>query len=911
MQPDFNPANSIHLLWAKYDGEMYHPLLWHMLDAAAAARRLWEDGLGVGVRCRLANGLRLDEDAAGHWITFLVGLHDLGKASQAFQGKSDLLAARLRGQGIPWNPAAAQGPHHGLVTAATLPEVLCGNSPSLPLVDPATTAWLAQILGGHHGIFPTADVIADTTCKLAAAEHRSDSWRRLRRELAEHLAVMHQVLDADTPLIDPFTPDNPAAMLLAGLTVIADWIASNQDFFPFHAEVKDPAQYFILAQAQAGQALSRLGWCCWQPPEAIRGFMELFPDVGSMMRPVQLKVDDMARQEQMPRLVVIEVPMGEGKTEAAMLLQDGWCGRLQQRGAYFALPTMATSNQMFTRIENFIQAAYPANRTNLHLLHSHALLSDEYQKLRIRAVDQDGKEEGAVIANEWFMQRKRGLLAPFAVGTIDQTLLAVLQTRHGFLRLTGLAEKTIIFDEVHAYDTYMLTLFEQLLAWLARLGSTVVILSATLPRERLARLTAAWGCTDCGTGPAPYPRISSVTAAGEFNSQSVDAARHSRIGLEWVAEETLTGDLASRLAEGGCVAWICNTVGRAQQVYMRLKDALAGLEIEVDLFHARYPFEQRDLREKRSLRKFGKGGERPRRAILVATQVIEQSLDLDFDLMVTDLAPADLILQRSGRLQRHERPRPGPLAQPRLILLKPQGHDAGAPDFGRSVYDEWILLRSWLGLRKRAEIIVPDDVEGLIEAVYGSLNPETLGSPMAARLEEARLTHEERQRLEQIQARTVRLGSPGAEGLLDAWNRDLDEDNPDAPPMLQALTRLSGPTVAIVCLHRVAGGIFFDPAGHRVCDLTVEPGLALAKRLLLSAVSLSYGGCTRDFPAEECPPSWRRSPLLRHHRLAIFENGRLQTAGRTRLDLDPELGIVITRKPCEGGENESVVQSDQ
>ena len=298
-----------------------------------------------------------------------------------------------------------------------------------------------------------------------------------------------------------------------------------------------------------------------------------------------------------------------------------------------------------------------------------------------------GHPPADVIAAEWFTYRKRGLLAPYGVGTVDQGLLAVLKTRHYFVRLFGLSHKTVVVDEVHAYDAYMSKLLERLLEWLAALKCSVVLLSATLPSNKRTALLTAF---TKGLGISPdsrpsevtaYPRLSWVTSAGSGSCHFEDSPQFSRIlQLRFVEGEVFAketsefhlGELLKKaLAEGGCAAVICNTVSRAQEVYTALKPHFPGIEAgdgwpELDLFHARYLFEGREKRELRTLLRFGKPGgqaegeegnfrevKRPHRAVLVATQVIEQSLDLDFDVMVTEMAPIDLILQRAGRLQRH------------------------------------------------------------------------------------------------------------------------------------------------------------------------------------------------------------------------------------------------------------------
>ena len=351
--------------------------------------------------------------------------------------------------------------------------------------------------------------------------------------------------------------------------------------------------------------------------------------------------------------------MGEGKTEAALLAADA----LGPRGFYVALPTQATSNQAFTRVSDFLTHRYPGSPVHLQLLHGHASLSEEVKTLRrnatlyFRPAEGDREDMGdagfpAVLAAEWFTYRKRGLLAPFGVGTIDQVLLADLATRHVFVRLFGLAHKAVVLDEVHAYDTYMTHLTEGLVEWLGALDASVVLLSATLPKARREALVRAYlrgrGIESTSVPSAPYPRITWAGDDGTGSHEVVTSARNRRtVRLGWVSPDLprtpqdgfpIGAKLQEFLVDGGRAAVICNTVRRAQETYGALCSIFSRHEI--DLWHSQFPLSDRRLREERCLRVFGKERDPAvHRSVLVATQVIEQSLDLDFDLIVPTLSP--------------------------------------------------------------------------------------------------------------------------------------------------------------------------------------------------------------------------------------------------------------------------------
>jgi CRISPR-associated endonuclease/helicase Cas3 len=741
-------------------------------------------------------------------------------------------------------------------------------------------------------------------------------WADARRLIVERIGRMAGVTDGcPAPAVDRL--DHPILMVLAGLVSVADWIGSHEGFFPYAGGEVDMDTYPAYARTQAKKALDRLGWSGWIPPEKPTAITNLFPFIRpDTVRPLQREVVKLAEGLTGPSLVLIEAPMGDGKTEAAMFLADRWSAVEGRRGCYFALPTQATSNQMFGRVRDFLGHRYPDDQVNLQLLHGHAALSEEFKLMRQRGLppapsevyggsvdsEADPKREG-VVAAEWFTHRKRGLLAPFGVGTVDQALLAVLQTRHVFVRLFGLAHKTVIVDEVHAYNAYMSTLLERLLAWLAAMGTSVVLLSATLPSARRKALARAYGGKDLADAEQaePYPRIT-VVSEGHTREIHTSASQPSSVYLDWRVSNDgqLALALDEQLRDGGCAAVVCNTVRRAQRLYTVLKHRFQPGE-ELDLFHARYPFIERDRREKRALSRFGKedGGRRPRRAVLVATQVVEQSLDLDFDLMATELAPVDLVLQRAGRLHRHQRDeRPEPVSEPHLWVLSPQVDANGLPSFrpSSSVYDEHILLRSWLALRDRSLVRLPDDIEGLIEAVYGAVPcPEALGESIRGLWQETRARLDEDQEEADREARDRIIKPPQYSGAVWRIIREpLEEDSPQLHRAFQALTRLSGPAATIVCLSRSGQTPFGLPMPAADDVLETEHGPTQIESLLQWSLSVSHRGVVAELAeAPQTPESWRNSSLLRHHHAVVFDQWGEAEIGHFRLHLDTEIGLTI------------------
>lgn len=522
--------------------------------------------------------------------------------------------------------------------------------------------------------------------------------------------------------------------------------------------------------------------------------------------------------------------------------------------------------------------------------------------LRLETADEN--PEGTVAAMAWFFPRKRSLLAPFGVGTVDQALLSVLQARHFFVRLFALSHKTVVFDEVHAYDTYMSTIFQRLLGWLRAVGASVVILSATLPAQTRRALLRAYVQSDDPVVPeVSYPAITWATGV-EAGAVPIEAPQSRTIALEWVGQElaNIAARLREDLREGGCAAVICNTVRQAQEVYSALRESQIVPTEHLTLFHARFPPAWRSSIEQKVLSCFGKTGERPQRAIVVATQVIEQSLDLDFDLMVTELAPVDLLLQRAGRLHRHERPdRPEPVSTPCLVLITPE-ESGQVPTFGSSawVYEPFVLLRSYLALGERAHVVVPEDTEGLIESVYAeeSEKPADLTPELTLALAEAREQMSRREMTEQNEARIRLVPKPGDWRLLNACTALLQEDKPEVHRALQALTRLIPPGVSLACLHRTPAGLTLEPDGSGpTVDLSLSPQSDMARELALRTVSVSHRGVLGYLLDQQVPLGWHDHPLLRTHRVAIFARGVCVIPDCPYvLRLDRELGLEIEKE---------------
>ena len=879
-------------LWAKTDkdkngGGRWHPLILHMLDVAASTDSILARE-PESTRIRIAASLGMEWEDARAWILLVVACHDLGKACPGFQCKWPVLLA-LTGLRLPRSPNTDI--NHAFVSQIALTELLQEKDWHVGLAE-----LVADAVGCHHG-----NRASPTTLNDLEGDERAIGrvdWTQVRRGLLE--ALLEILKPAKVPARKGLS--GPDFMLLSGLTSFADWIGSNEDWFPFGTseDCNDLERWFQERRAKADHALDAIGW---EPRTPLSMEQKSFEQVFRFApRPLQQAVAAALADVKEPAILLIEAPMGEGKTEAAFFAHLELQRRFGHRGLYVALPTKATGNAMFKRTLKFLRNQGTDRKLDLQLLHGAALLNDTFQNLCLSGIH-DHSTGGEIRAGEWFTHKKRALLSEYGVGTVDQALLPILPVRHNFVRLWGLANRVVVFDEIHAYDAYTGTLLIHLLRWLLALGSSVVLLSATLPpsiRRKLAGVVNA----KLPDQETEYPRLS-VFCPGEKVDQKhfeADPTRRQTLRLLGIPPDlpSMHSALKEHLARGGMGLALVNTVQRAQDLYQlfpegepleregqrvgkRLSDGT-----EVFLFHARFPAERRQKREDQALETFGEGGSRDGQKILIATQVAEQSLDLDFDLIVTDLAPIDLILQRVGRLWRHARDF-RPVSEPILLVAGLTGEEP--PSFGKplwwgAVYLEDLLLRTWSLLRERQNLTLPDEIDVLVQSVY----EEQVGVPKSVqeRLEKALAAKDGEALAYKGQANQAIIGFPDDASWNDPKKFVLyDEDEPDVHRTLMAHTRLGKESIVAIPLFSEEG--FFPEA---------TPDFAQGKQWFLRAVSLSRKGVVRKLKALGVPEGWKKSLLLRNcFPLIMDEQGHWTEDATVRLDGD--LGLVYESKEAE------------
>ena len=962
------------LFWAKTDRdnkdtpdpEWTRPLWAHLLDVAHTALLLWERAVPTPLRreAAAALGLPKQETEAGHLLSLWIGYHDLGKSIPSFQFEHGPTRKKLKAAGLRFEKRERL--HHGHATIALLHRLQreggAGQS------ERRFWTHLGAFVGFHHGWLcshSTWERHARGTDVLGGA-----AW-------AEAQAALHREVTAAWRARYPFpTPAGPfdAAppdwlLGLAGWATFADWLGSNAPCFTRKVKAGDDLDAYVdKSREGAEKALRLVGLDRPAPGLVAKPFGELFKseDGQEKYKPNALQrlvlEDDFPAVSDAPTLTIIEAPTGEGKTEAALALVARQQAH-ERGGFYLALPTQATSNGLFGRAVRFLERAHAEGDADFRLAYGNAQLHEGQDALwedptTLGGLSSDDGDETPrddtprVRTLRWFLSPKRALLAPYGLGTVDQAMIGALRTRHFFLRLYGLAGKTVVIDEVHAYDLYMREIIGRLLGWLRALGCHVVLLSATLPARLRDDLVEAWDPSATPPAPlptsidTPYPAVWTVAdgvlslhdreggvAIRAEQGQAATLRRHDE------TPEAIARTVAEAVRAGAVVGVILNTVARAQDVFEAIGKKVDLGPDDLVLFHARFLLRDRQKTERDVVGyrnektkkwvagRFGKG-RRGGPAVLVATQVAEQSLDLDVDLLLTDLAPIDLMLQRAGRLHRHTRDDRGAYAEPQVVWLCPDAPPDGLPEvkskdvpFG-FVYDPVVLWRTWRLLRRREGADVgrwslPGDYRELIETVYPFGEtvaskpppPDGLSDEAQARWQSA--VKGGRQDMLGAVARAGDQCIPAPGDLFSLVTRERsvlnDEDDGDAHETLRATTR-EGESVEVVVLHRDEGGALFLDAAHETPAPLALPtsgkglGREAVRAVLGASVRLSQTGLVhalRERPESEAPPEWRATakatPAIRHHHAVVLTGG-VGKVSDWHVQSDARLGILVTKQ---------------
>lgn len=641
-------------------GPRWHPLVYHSLDVAAFGHTLL--ARNAALRAFFGAMTGVSAEALRPLLAFALACHDLGKYSASFQQLVPTLAEKLGHGGtaptagrhdelgiVLWNEVYKQGDRFEGIDDAP------GYSPF--------GRDLIRLACCHHGVPKRGDAKGNFSAQFPAG-----TMDAVHGYLNALTALFWQ--GAEHPPWPTQTVPKAAHWPLAGFFTLCDHIGSNQRWFPYQKPEFDLATYWhdrAIPQAEAAVDAARLGAVPVRSPAGVSGL------VPAITAPTPLQ--DMAARLDLaagPQCLLIEENTGGGKTEAALILAQRLIAAGRADGVYFALPTMATANAMHDRLRAVMPRFFAEGVAPVTVLsHSAADLAAALASRRTGYGDDSNPAE--VTAKAWAQDdRRRAFFAHFGAGTVDQALLSVLPSRFQCLRLFGLMRQVLILDEIHAFDAYSFALIERLLEFQAGLGGSVIALSATLPTQQRQRLTAAFRAGlgkqqgDEVTVDQAYPLITRIDAKGAQSLGVKPAKAPCALPVSRLPDAATAISLARKMAEqGAAVLWIRNTVDDARESWAALRER--GLEAH--LVHSRFALQDRLTHEQTLLHHFGKASHN-RAGVVVATQIAEMSLDIDADVLISDLAPIDALIQRAGRLWRHERAA-RPVPEPQLHLLSP------------------------------------------------------------------------------------------------------------------------------------------------------------------------------------------------------------------------------------------------
>lgn len=910
------------LLWAKKNrvdnNPMWLPLLVHLKDTANVCGLLYNHWLSDGVKDLLMNSVISDYEDKDELVLklcrFLGWTHDLGKATSIFQVKKSFNGDVELDSLILEKLISAGFKDLDKFALAKRENIAHNISGQYLLTKFGVNFCVANIIGAHHGR-PISDNEAKICDSFTSSLFQDDKisseraifWQDLQKNIFDKALLECGFSDLkDLPLIS-----QPGQVILSGLLIMADWISSNEDFFPL----------IPLEEVEVSADRVEIGFTKWLNDRAVawdphsyfdKIYNERFPFIKEP-KDAQLKISEAISNTDEPGIFIIEAPMGMGKTEAALIAVEDLAQKTNRTGMFFALPTQATSNGIFSRVKDWL--INMEGEKSLRLIHGKAQLNDEFSKL---PKSRNIHGEDGLGVNEWFAGRKVSILDDFTVGTVDQILLAALKQKHLMLRHLGLSNKVVVIDEVHAYDAYMSVFLYRALRWLGAYKVPVVILSATLPITKRNALLEEY-MIGAGLGYSrllkpegfetneSYPLLTyndgaTIKQFADFNKDSGRAYQIIKKSKD--QSEDLVGLIKENTPQGGVVGVMVNTVRKAQDFARQCIESFG--EDRVELLHSSFIATDRYKKEKNLIDTIGKNGKRPDFKIVIGTQVIEQSLDIDFDILITDLAPMDLILQRMGRLHRHEdTKRPENLKNPIVYVLNCGGYDF---DKGSSsVYSSYILFRTEYYLPEK--INLPNDISHLVQLVYGDGDLD-LEEDLQKLYEKYRDKRDKEIDDKEVKANVYRLDKPlkkVAEGKnLSNWLKNSNKMAESSDVKANAQVRDSADTIEVIALKDCQGGYgFFDKPGL-LDPSDNKTAMEIAKRTIKLPNAVYYdkdNGYIIDKVIEDLEKyylenlsDWDNQAWLKNSLAIIFDSNNEFRLGDKLLLYDEKYGLLVKKE---------------
>lgn len=910
--------------WAKSNHETRQSLslVHHSLDVAETSPFVADHFLSKAEQQKLSETLGIEIKSI---VKFVSALHDIGKASTFFQQKDpNLYTQTKKAFNLPSNPNPFHytNVYHSLISGWTLLKWF--KQKEIPIKKTDLKHWF-YILSGHHGTFQ-GQVLEHDDALLEPKE-----WHTLRLELIDFLLQQLNFTEKFFQRLPDLKWDNSIVAIITSCLIASDWIGSNESNFPYtEMPIENRGK-----RAQIGFEKSQLGAKYIPDNNPLDSFHTRFnlPD-HYKPTPVQRGMVESVDMLQIPSLILLETQTGGGKTAAALMTADKLAKKFNKEGVFIAQPTQITSNAMFERVLTWLQHNQNLDtETTVSLAHGKAMFDETLTQLKTQPLaqiyDETSKSTGSIEAKSWFSGNKKNLLSSVSVGTIDQLLFSVLPSKHVVLRHLGLLNKVVIIDEIHASDDYMKVYLLRAFEWLGFYGVPVIALSATVSSEMRQELLEAYryGSNRCKgekrlsqeentyiNEEGIYPRITFANKdkVGRIHVESESRNQDTHVEFLEGDIDIIAKKIVNLAKEGGCVAGICGTVSRAQQLYEEVVQ-LEGSSENIVLLHSRFIASHRKTIEDSLVHCLGPDvSKRLQKLIVISTQILEQGLDLDFDTMVSDIAPVDLILQRMGRIHRHpidQSKRPEAMNTPHLYIT---GVDFSQdivtfPKGLLMVYRKYPLLRSVIALQTHLEkndgvVSSPGDVASLIassqDADINSLNVDTTWIEVLKKEEEKEQEYITKKRQK---ARKILLPKP-TEKHVGKWSEIMQEANDES---VQAQVRDTESNVEVIVVQQKGNHIYpltvakdLD-ANIPVDDIHCIPD-SVAKSLATCTVRLpSYVVGDKEIVELEEKgyiSAWQNTHWLKGMLPLILDEKGYASIGNTQVMYDESIGLVFCNK---------------
>lgn len=852
-------------------------------------------------------------------LKFCALVHDIGKLTIVFQSRIY--------DAVDFSPFAdcVELPKSSsLVNASNTPHALASEAILLKL---GCREGVASIAGAHHGR-PSAwtDVRDQISGACTAVENfygKRGKYRQLFESLWKEWIDFSLECAGFSELSDLPDMAVPAQVVISGMLVTADWIASNTTYFPLISA--DQKGEFGDYPKRIENAWTTIGFPnMWESKARFGLDDEAFKErFGFLPNPTQADIISTATDAESSGIYIIEAPMGLGKTEAALALSEILAARAGAGGMFFGMPTQATSNGIFPRLEKWAGGLAEDEQTLLaiKLAHGNAALNEDYRELFTGHSNLNIESDSGLIVHDWFSGRKQTLLSDFVIGTVDQLLMAALKQKHVMLKHFGLSGKVVVVDECHAYDAYMSQYLDMAIKWLGIYKVPVIILSATLPEKRRAELIEAYtdsekhrakhteahvdkkNADEAWKHSLAYPLLTYTENNAVKQKALAFDGENKEVSVRRIIRDEVAATAGYAVERGGCVGVIVNTVRKAQEIAAELQSAFP--KAEVIIMHAQFIMTDRAKREEQILKRVGKHStpESRRGLIIVGTQVLEQSLDLDFDLMITELCPMDLLLQRTGRLHRHNRVRPQGLETASCFVLDEtdDSFDSGSA----AIYGEWLLMRTRALLPNK--LTIPSDIPLLVQRVYDENDDRMLGE-LTEGMESAQEEYVKKTKKKERNACNWLIGKPSERKgkSLDGWL-----DNAIGLSSEQAgerAVRDGDPSIDVIALMRDAEGQMHTVSDE--CERVIpadrppsrEEALLIARQKLRlpgffgrrwnidSTITQLESETKSNFSA------WQDSALLKEELVLLFDNELNAVLGEVRLHYDIKTGLTYEKE---------------